>query len=124
MGCANTESGRKEPTPRRDFLEYRGLVVLAMGQVDAALRALEAVSAQANRDPRPAYEAFAGTVQHLEVESVKVRERTQAIRARGDAYFEHWEEYLAGVKDEGVHRRAEEHRAQLKQTCNQLRVGW
>ena len=34
-------------------------MVLAMGLVDTAMRSLDEVSVQANRDPRPAYAAFA-----------------------------------------------------------------
>jgi hypothetical protein len=122
LGCASSGTVRKEPTLRQDFLEYRQLVVLAMTEVDATLRALDEVAVQANADPRRAYAAFAKTVHQLEVDSVKVRERTQAMRARGDAYFEHWVEYLAGVKNEEVRRRADEHRAELKRAFDGIQA--
>jgi hypothetical protein len=115
-GCASTETAQKSPSPRQDFQTYRQLVVSAIGQVDAALRALDNLSAQANRDPRLAYEAFAKAVQRLDVDSIKMREHAQAMRARGDAYFEHWEEYLAGVNNEGERQRAAEHREELKRS--------
>jgi hypothetical protein len=121
MGCASTGSTPKAPTPRQDFQEYRQIVVQAMGQVDGTLRALDEVSVQANRDPREAYQAFARAVHRLEVDSIKVRARTQAMRARGDAYFEHWEESLAVAKNEQVRKLAEEHRAQLKQSFDDAR---
>lgn len=114
LGCASTGTARKEPTLRQDFLEYRHLVVLAMNQMDATLRALDEVAVQANRDPRPAYAAFAKAVQRLEVGSIKVRARTEAMRARGKAYFEHWEDTLATARNEQVRKLAEEHRAELK----------
>ncbi len=119
LGCASAGSTPKAPTPRDDFREYRQNVIQAMGLVDAAMRALDEISAQANRDPRPAYEAFAKTVHRLEVDSIKVRARTQAMRARGDAYFEHWEKYLAGVDNEQVRQLAEQHRSELKQSFAQ-----
>ena len=122
LGCASTGSNPKAPTPRQDFQEYRQIVVLAMGQVAGTLRALEEVSVQANRDPREAYQAFARAVHRLEVDSIKVRARTQAMRARGDAYFEHWEESLAVAKNEQVRKLAEEHRAQLKQSFEEARL--
>jgi Protein of unknown function (DUF2959) len=121
-GCASTDTAQKTPTPRQDFQTYRQLVVSAIGQVDAALRALDNLSAQANRDPPRAYEAFAKAVERLDVDSIKVREHTQAMRARGDAYFEHWEEYLAGVNNEGVRQRAAEHREELKQSFETVRA--
>lgn len=123
MGCASTQTARKEPTLRDDFLEYRQLVVLAMNQVDTTLRSLDEVAAQANANPRRAYEAFAKAVQRIEVDSVKVRQRTQAMRARGDAYFEHWLEYLAGVPNEEVRRRAEQHKAEVKQSFERIQQG-
>jgi hypothetical protein len=119
IGCASTETGQKEPTPRQDFIEYRQIVVQAMDLVDGSLRALDEISVHANRNPRPAYEAFAKLVHRLEVDSIKVRARTQAMRSRGDAYFEHWEAYLAGVKDEQVRKLAEERRPELKRSFEQ-----
>jgi len=50
-----------------------------------------------------------------------VRSRTEAMRARGDGYFENWERYLAGVDNEEVRRRAAEHRAELKQSFEDVR---
>ena len=116
IGCASTETARKVPTPRDDFREYRQMVVQAMGLVDATMRAVDEISAQANRDPRPAYEVFAKAVHRLEVDSIRMRAHTQAMRARGDAYFEHWEHYLAGVDNEQVRQLAERHRPELKQS--------
>jgi hypothetical protein len=122
VGCASTESTPKTPTPRDDFREYRQIVVQAMGLVDMAMRSLDEVSVQANRDPRPAYAAFAKAVHRLEVDSIKVRAHTQAMRARGDAYFERWEKYLAGLDNEKVRQLAEEHRPELKKSFQQAQT--
>ena len=104
-----------------DFQEFRQIVVRSIGEVDSTLRALDEVSVQADRNPRQAYAAFAKAVHRLEVRSIKVRARTQAMRARGDAYFEHWEESLARAKSEQVRQLAEEHRAELKQSFEDAR---
>jgi hypothetical protein len=122
LGCASTETAPKTPTPRDDFREYRQIVVEAMGLVDTAMRSLDEISVQANRNARPAYEAFAKTVHRLEVDSIKVRAHTQAMRARGAAYFEHWEKYLAGVDNEQVRQLAEQHRPELKQSFEQAQL--
>ena len=58
----------------------------------------------------------------IEVDSIKVRARTHAMRARGDAYFEHWREYLATVKNQQVRNLAEEHQPELKQSFEQLHL--
>ena len=122
IGCASTETARKQPTPRADFIEYRQIVVQAMSQVDGTLRALDELSVQANRDPRPAYQAFAKAVHRIEVDSIRVRARAQAMRARGDAYFEHWEAYLASVKNEQVRQLAEVRRPELKQSFDKAHL--
>ena len=122
IGCATTETAPKGPTPRADFIEYRQIVVQSMAVMDTTLRSLDEISVQAHRDPRPAYEAFAKAVHRIEVDSVRVRARTHAMRARGDAYFEHWEEYLATVKNEQVRNLAEEHQPELKQSFEQLHL--
>ena len=119
IGCASTETAQKTPTLRQDFIEFRQIVVSSMNQVDATLRSLDEISAQAHRDPRQAYQAFAKALHRIEVDSIKVRARTQAMRARGDAYFEHWEAYLAGAKSEEVRKLAEERRPELKRAFEQ-----
>jgi hypothetical protein len=90
--------------------------------VEATLHSLDEISMQANRNPRQAYEAFAKAVHRIEVDSIKVRAHTQAMRARGDAYFEHWEGYLAGVKSEQVRQLAQEHRPELKRSFEQAQL--
>ena len=122
IGCASTETARKQPTLRQDFVEYRQIVVQTMSQIDASLRALDELAIQANCDPRPAYRAFAEAVHRLEVDSIKVRARTQAMRDRGDAYFEHWEAYLAGVDNPQVRTLAEQRRPELKRSFEQARL--
>jgi hypothetical protein len=122
IGCATPETGPQAPTPRADFIEYRLIVVQSMSLMDVTLRSLDEISVQAHRDPRPAYAAFAKAVHRLEVDSIKVRARVHAMRARGDAYFEHWEEYLATVKNGQLRKLAEEHRPELKQSFEQLHL--
>jgi hypothetical protein len=122
LGCASTKTAPKEPTLREDFREYRQLVVLSMKQVDATLCALDEVEAQANDKPRSAYAAYAKAVQQLEVDSVRVRARTTAMRARGDAYFEHWEKFFAAVPREDVRWLSEIHRAEIKQSFEAIRA--
>jgi ribosome-associated translation inhibitor RaiA len=122
IGCATPETGPQAPTPRADFIEYRQIVAQSMTLMDATLRSLDEISVQAHRDPHPAYAAFAQAVHRLEVDSIKVRARVHAMRARGDAYFEHWEEYLSTVKNKQVRELAEEHRPELKQSFEQLHL--
>lgn len=116
LGCTSIRVARNAPTPGQDYQVYRQLVVSGVAQVDAALRGLDNLCAQATQNPRPAYNHFAKAVQRLEMDSLKVREHTQAMHARGDAYFEHWEEDMAGADNPTARQRAAAHREQLKQS--------
>jgi hypothetical protein len=122
IGCATSGTTPKTPTLRDDFNEYRKTVVECMSLMEVTLHSLDEISVQARQNPRPAYEAFAKAVHRLEVDSIKVRARTQAMRDRGDAYFEHWQEFLANVNNEEVRRLAEEHQPELKQSFEQVRL--
>ncbi len=46
---------------------------------------------------------------------MRVRARSRAILAHGDAYFEHWQENLARMKDPRVRELAGKHRQELPQ---------
>jgi len=122
IGCATTETATKTPTPRDDFNEYRKTVIEGMSLTDVTLHALDEISMQARRDPRPAYQAFAKAVHRIEVDSVKMRARTQAMRARGDAYFAHWQEFLATVNNEEVRKLAAAHQSELKQSFDRVHL--
>jgi hypothetical protein len=122
LGCRSADNARNTSTPQQDFQTFRQLVVSGIAQLDAALDALDGLSAQANRDARPAYQTLVRALETLEVESVKVRERTQAMRTRGDAYFEHWEEWLTGANDQAARRRAGEHREELQRSFEAVRA--
>ena len=61
-------------------------------------------------------------MQRLEVDSFKIRARAQAIRARGDAYFEQWHEQLRSVKDPVARQLAEQRHDRLQERFAQIRL--
>lgn len=115
-GCATPDEASKPPRPRDGIAEYRQVVEEALKAMEAALRSLDQVGAQTDRCPPKVLAAFSKELERLEVESLQVRARSQAMRARGDAYFEHWRENLARVEDPRIRDRAEQHRPQLQQS--------
>jgi hypothetical protein len=112
-GCATKEAGDAAPRPGAGLAEYQQLVRESRDGIARAVELLDRVSAQTNHCPAKMVRAFAREVETLQVESVRVRSRSQAIQARGDAYFNHWEENLVQVKDAQVRALAEQHRPQL-----------
>src|SRR5262249_3403022 len=82
---------------------------------------LERVSAQARRCPPKIVSGFADQVEQLQVKSIRVRARGQAIRARGDAYFEAWtggSDHLSAVPP----RPAPERLAQLRERFTKIKL--
>lgn len=86
-GCASN------PAPRigHGAEEYRQLTLQALGAIHEALGALDQVASQTTPSPG-VVTSFSRQVQQLQVDSFRVRARSQAIRARGDAYFQAWSE--------------------------------
>ncbi len=89
-GCATPHRQVHTPVPGAGLKEYQQLTGNSALAVQAALRHLEQVSAHNQGCPPRVLAAFAEEVHQLQVNSIRVRSRTQAIQARGDAYLEAW----------------------------------
>ncbi len=90
-GCATPKpTATSAPKPGAGLEEYRQLACQSATAVLDSLSLLEQVNAQATSCPPKLLATFSAQVHKLEVGSIKVRSRAQAIRARGDAYFEAW----------------------------------
>ncbi len=94
----------------------------SLNEVQKALDALGQVEAQTNRCPPKVIEAFSSELQRLQVGSIGVRARAQAIQARGDAYFKDWQQTLTRVKDPQVRECAERFHPQLQQTFLNIKL--
>lgn len=90
-GCASNPS---PPRIGQGAEEYRQLTLDALAAVHKALGALDRVVSQTNRMPA-LVKGFGQEVEQLQIDSFRVRARSQAIQARGDAYFQAW----SGVSD-------------------------
>src|SRR5688500_13110177 len=85
-GCA-TPAGDK---PGSGIAEYRKITREAHRSVAATVDALEDLNLRT-----PALANFDRAFHELELTSVKVRARAEAIIARGQAYFDEWKGHLA-----------------------------
>jgi hypothetical protein len=119
-GCAT--SGPKTLKPGEGIAEYRKIATDATAGIRAAMDSLAAVSAQSNRCAPGVLASFSNVVQQLQVKSVQVRARTQAMEARGDAYFERWQENLAQVKDPAIRALAEKNHPALQEGFHRIKL--
>jgi hypothetical protein len=95
--------------------EYRKVTAEAQAWMPKALQALEQISASAELSPQ-VIANFSREVQHLEINSILIRARAQAIQSRGDAYFASWTESIANIKDSRVRELAENHHVELEKS--------
>ena len=119
-GCATPDLTASMPRPGSGVQEYRQLTGESVTAVLTALQWLEQISAQPGRCPPRLVSGFAKQVERLEVNSIRVRARAQAIRARGDAYFEAWtggSNQLNAVPP----RPAPEHLARLRENFTRIK---
>jgi hypothetical protein len=121
-GCASSGASGNTPAPGDGIAEYKQITAESLTEVQAALTSLDKVSAQTNNCSPGVFNAFSSEVQRLQVASIRVRARAQAIQARGDAYFENWQESLALVKDPEIRERAERFRPQLQHTFSNVKL--
>jgi hypothetical protein len=120
-GCASHERDQETHKPGSGIAEYRALAVTAHNAVRSARTALATVASQSNGCPPEVLSKFSDEVQRLQVESVQVRARSQAMQARGDAYFKDWQANLARVKDADVRALAEKNRPELEERFNHIK---
>jgi len=120
-GCASKDSASIVPQPKNGIAEYQDIVAASQKSLGGALRSLDKVSAQPENCPPKVRTAFAQKVQGLQVESVRVRARSQALLARGEKYFEHWHDNLSRMKDPRVKELARQHRPELQEHFAKLK---
>ena len=121
-GCATKESAPPAPRPGSGVAEYRELTSEAAKAVRAALAALDKVSVASNPCPPKLVAAYAGEVQRLHIDSLRIRARGQAIQARGDAYFADWTDTMARIEDPQIRERAERFRPELQECFSRIKL--
>jgi hypothetical protein len=120
--CAWKQQTTEKIRPGSRIPEYRQVTVVAEKAVEAALESLRAVSAQSHQCPPEVLTSFSTQVRRLQVESVQVRARTEAIQARGDEYFKDWEKHLAQVEDPQMRALVAKERPALQQSFEKIKV--
>lgn len=122
VGCATHDSTSAPTRPGSGVAEYQQLTIQAQKAVTSALNSLDKVSGHTNNCPQNIRASLADNVQRLQVDSLRIRARAQAIQARGDAYFADWSETLKQVDNPGVREAAERNHSQLEQSFSQIKL--
>jgi len=121
-GCATHDSSKASPRPGSGIKEYQEMTKEAQTVVSAALNSLANVNAHTNDCPPNVRAALAHDLERLQVDSLRIRSRAQAIQARGDAYFADWSESIKQIPDPKVRDAAERHQPQLEQSFSRIKL--
>jgi predicted nucleic acid-binding Zn-ribbon protein len=85
------------------------------------MKSLGDIAASANTDPRKAFERYSKEVANLESAAGKIRKRGQDMKEQGQAYFKQWEQQMAQVSNPEIRALAEQRKAKLQQTFEEVR---
>jgi len=121
-GCATKDSTSRTLKPGNGIVEYHQVTTNAIKAVRSALSSLHSTSGYTNGVPTKVRSAFIKEVERLEVDSIQVRARSQAILDRGDAYFKNWHENLAHIEDPKIRDLAIEHRSELESSFGTIKA--
>jgi hypothetical protein len=103
--------------------EYQEIVAQAKAEVANAVASLEKVNAETGKVPDGIAADFSSEVNRLDVNSIQLRARAQAIQARGDAYFKDWDENIAKIKNPHIREQAKQHHVELEQAFSRIKAG-
>jgi hypothetical protein len=103
-------------------VEYQQITKEALAALHGALDSLDHIANQTTPCPPKVIAEFSDKVQRMQVDSMRIRARVQAIEARGDAYFADWSESIRRIKDPNVRAAAEHFHPQLEQSFGKIKL--
>ena len=96
---------------------------LAQGreQIDKVNASLTNLSnAQPGQDLRPLYKDYSSNVDKLDSIAADVRKQAEAMRSKGQAYFQEWEAEQAKINNEDIKTRSVQRRAEVEQAFSRI----
>jgi hypothetical protein len=89
-GCASNGTDVKKPKVGAGVEEYRRLASEAEADIAGALQLVNRVRQQSGSCPPGLVRDFSDEVDKLQVNSIRVRARAEAIQIKGEAYLQAW----------------------------------
>jgi hypothetical protein len=120
-GCSTTSGYKQADKTGEGIAEMRAEVVNGQKAIDETVLALEQVAATANTNPRKAFDHYSKCVADLDATAARIRKRSDDMKARGQAYFQQWEQELAQVKNPEIRELAEQRRAKLQAAFDSIK---
>ena len=120
-GCSTTSGYKQADKTGEGIANLRAEIVHGQKAIDETMLALEHVAATANTNPRKAFDHYSKCVAHLDATSAGIRKRSDEMKARGQKYFQQWEQELAQVKNPEIRELAEQQRTKLQTAFDNLK---
>jgi len=120
-GCGTTSGYKQADKTGAGMAQFREEIINGNKAIDATMKALDEVAAQATTDPRKAFEQFSKAVKNLDSAAGKVRKSSEAMKAQGAAYFKNWEAQLAQVNNPEIRALAEQRKVRLQEAFEGIR---
>jgi hypothetical protein len=117
--CASPQQTAGTPRPGNGISEFQHLTRQSHHAVQRALDALDEVSRPSDGCSPKMLARFSKEIHRLETGSIRIRARAQAMRERGEAYFQNWHANLARIPDPAIRALADLRRPELQQHFNQ-----
>jgi hypothetical protein len=117
--CATTGYQRASLT-RSAIHDTRAVTVQIQQDINAALQALQSLSAQETIDLRPPYGKLSVAVGSLDIQLDRLANRTRAIQRFSDAYARAWEKELGLYGDPSIRARSAERRRAMMTSLHAL----
>ncbi len=89
-------------------------------QIDATLKALQALPAAGGGDLKPLFKKFSDELATLDDMAAAAKSRAKTMRSQGDAYFASWEKESEQYRSEQMKKLSEERRMKVKESFAKL----
>lgn len=107
-----------------DRLAFRKSVETIRGQIDATLKALNAIPEGKDSGARKsALKKYGDQVKEMEKQVEKTRDYAKSMKERGQAYFKEWEKSTKSVKNEELKASATAQRTALQAQYDKIQAG-
>ena len=120
-GCKTT--GTERAAKAAESLEaLQADIQTAADRLGASVTALNDLVKSPKEDPKPQFVAFTTAMDALEAQLGVVRNRKEAMKARGQEYFKNWEESSKTLSSPEMKQYSEERRGQLGKIYDDIKA--
>ncbi len=110
-GCGSSSGYKKSDSTTAKMDSLKAELLLGKAQIGKTVTALNSVVAQANQDPRKAFETFAKEVKRTDSQAKKISSRARDMKKQGAAYFKKWESEFKKIASPELQTRFEQRKA-------------